>query len=85
VTLKFHSKVSDHLHLIFIAVTRFYQYLIVDACVVRKYNTFQISQRVTHKSSKSLQKVARVPLLYVDKLDGNPKRFCKLGPYLKIL
>ena len=49
VTLKSHSKVSDHLQLlIFVAATRFYQYLIVDlapvdACVVRRYSTSQIS------------------------------------------
>jgi len=60
--------------LIFMIAIRFYQCLIadftpVDACVVRRYNTSQISQGVTHKSSKSLQNVARVSLLYVDKLD----------------
>ena len=80
VTLKSHSKVSDHLHLlIFVVATRFCQCLIVDlapvdlapvdAYVVRKYNTSQISQGVTHKSSKGLQNVARVSLLYVDKLE----------------
>ena len=72
VTLRLHSKVSDHFQLlIFVAATRFYQCLIVDltpvdACVVRMYNTSQISQGVTHKSSKILQNVARVSLLYVD-------------------
>ena len=45
VTLRSHSKVSDHLQLsIFVAATRFYQCLIVDlvsvdACLVRRYNT----------------------------------------------
>ena len=45
VTLRSHSKVSDQLLLlIFVAATRFYQRLIidlalVDACVVRMYNT----------------------------------------------
>ena len=75
VTLRSHSKVSDHLHLlIFVAATRFYQCLIVDhalvdAYVVKWYNTSYISQRVTHKSSKGLQNVVRVSLFYVDKLD----------------
>ena len=70
-------KVSNHLQLlIFEETTKFYQYLIVDlflvdACVVRRYNTSQISQRVTHKFSKSLQNVTRVSILYVDKLDWN--------------
>ena len=91
VTLRLHSKVSDHFQLlIFVAATRFYQCLIVDltpvdACVVRMYNTSQISQGVTHKSSKILQNVARVSLLYVDKLDWNSKHFRGLGPCLKIL
>ena len=91
VTLRFHSKVSDHLQLlIFVAATRFYHRLIVDlasvdACIVRRYKTSQISQRVTHKSFKSMQNIARVSLLYVDKLDWNPKRFCGLGIGLKIL
>ena len=75
VTLRFNSKVSDHLHLlIFVTATKFYQCLIadlasVDAYVVRRYNTSQISQGVTHKSSKGIQNIARVSLLYVDKLD----------------
>ena len=75
VTLRSHSKVSGHLLLMmFVVATRFYQCLIVDlapvdACVVRRYNTSQISQKVTHKSSKGLQNIARVFLLYVDKLD----------------
>ena len=89
VTLRSHLKVSDQLLLlIFVAATRFHQRLIVDlalvdACVVRRYNTSQISQRVTHKSSKGLQNIARVSLLYLDKLDWNPKRFHGLGPYFK--
>ena len=91
VTLRSHSKVSNHLQLlIFVAATRFYYRLIVDlalvdACVVNRYKTSRISQRVTHKSSKCLQNVARVSLLYADKLDWNLKRFCGLGPSLKIL
>ena len=92
VTLRSHSKqVSDHPQLlIFVAATRFYHYLIVDlapvdVCVVRRHKTSQISQRVTHKSSKSLQNLARVSILYVDKLDWNPKRFRGLGLGLKIL
>ena len=90
-TLRSHSKVLDHLQLlIFVAITRFYYRLIVDlasvdSCVVRRYKTSLISQRVTQKSSKSLQNIARVSLLYVDKLDWNPKRFRGLGPGLKIL
>ena len=89
VTLRSHLKVSDHLQLlIFVAATRFYQCLIVDlapidACVVRRYNTSQISQGITHKSSKGLQNVARISLLYVDKLEWNPKRFRGLGLDLK--
>ena len=75
VTLRSHSKVLDHLQLlIFVAATRFYQCLIIDlasidACVVSRYNTSQISQRVAYKSSKSHQNVVRVSLLYVGKLD----------------
>ena len=42
---------------------------LVDFYVVRMYKTFQILQKVTHKSSKSLKNVARVSLLYVDKLE----------------
>ena len=91
VTLKSHSKVSDHLHLlIFVVATRFCQCLIVDlapvdAYVVRKYNTSQISQGVTHKYSKSLQNVIRVSLLYVDKVDWNSKHFRGLKPCFKLL
>ena len=90
-TLRSHSKVSNHPQLlIFVATTRFYHRLtvnfaLIDACVVRRYKTSQISQRVTHKSSKSLQNVPGVSLLYVDKLDWNPKCFRKFGPRLKIL
>ena len=75
VTLRSYSKVADHLQLlIFVVAIRFYQCLIVDlapvdTCVVRKYNTSQISQGVTHESSKGHQNVARVSLLYVEKLD----------------
>ena len=75
VILGSHSKVSYHLNLlIFVAATRIYQCLIVDlasidAYVVRRYNTSQILQGVTYKSSKGLQNVVRVSLLYVDKLD----------------
>ena len=62
VTLRSHSKVSDQLQLlIFVATTRFYHCLIVDlalvdAYVVRRYKTFQISQKVTHKSSQKFEK-----------------------------
>ena len=89
VTLRSHSKVSDHLQLlVFVAATRFYQCLIVDltsvdACVVRIYNNSLISPRVAYKSSKSHQNLARVSLLYVGKLDWNPRRFHRLGPCLK--
>ena len=91
VTLRSHSKISDQLLLlIFVAATRFYQRLIVDlalvdACVVRRSNASKISQRVTHKTSTSLQNVAQVSLLYADKLDWNPKYFCGLRSCLKIL
>ena len=62
----------------------FYQCLIVvlapvDSCVVRRYKTSQISQRVTHKSSKSPQNVARVSLLYVKSLDETLNVFAGLG------
>ena len=71
------------------AATIFYQRLIVDlaladSCVVRRYKTSQISQKITHKSSKILKNIARVSLLYVEKLEWNPKCFCGLGPGLKI-
>jgi len=62
VTLIFHSNVLDYPQLlIFVEATRFYHCLIVDlapvdACVVRKYKTFQLSQRVTHKSSQKSEK-----------------------------
>ena len=91
VTLRSRLKVLDHLHLlIFVATTRFYQCLIVDlamidTCVVIRYSTYQISQGETHKSSKGLQNVVRVSLIYVNKLDWNPKHFCRLGPCFKIL
>ena len=73
-----------------VAATRFYHHLIVDlalvdSCVVKRYKTSLISQRVTHKYSKSLKNVARVSLLYVDKLEWNPKYFCRLGPCLKLM
>ena len=72
-----------------VAATRFYHHLIVDftpvdTCVVRRYKTSQISQRVTHMSSKSLKNVAKVSLLYVDKLEWNPKHFRGLRPDLKL-
>ena len=41
----------------------------VDFGVVRRYKTSQISQRVIHKSSKNLQNITRVSLLYVEKLE----------------
>ena len=71
-----------------VAATRFYHCLIVDlalvdSCVVRRHKTSQISQRITHKSSKSLKNVARVSLLHVDKLEWNPKCFHGLGLDLK--
>ena len=87
--MRSHSKVSDHLQLlIFVAAISFYHYLIVDlapvdTCVARRYNTSQISQGVTHKSSKSFQNIARVSLLYVVKLEWNPKHFHELKPDLK--
>ena len=67
----------------------FYQCLmvvlaLVDSCVVRRYKTHQISQRVTHKTFSALQNVARVSLLYVEKFRWNPKRFRGLGPVWKI-
>ena len=91
VTLRSHSKVSNHLKFfIFVAVTRFYQRLIidlalVDSCVVRRCKTSQISQRVTHKSSKSMKNIATLSLLYVEKLEWNPKHFHGLWPCLKLL
>ena len=73
-----------------VAATRFYHRLIIDlspvySCVVKSYKTSQISQRVIHKSSKSLKNIARVSLLYVDKLEWNTKHFYGLGPCLNIL
>ena len=71
VTLRSHSKVSDHLQLlIFVAATRFYHCLIldlasVDACIVRRYKTSQILQRVTHKSFKKSSKHSQgFPFIY---------------------
>ena len=88
-TLRSHSKVLDHLQLlIFVSATRFYHRLIVDivlvdSCVIRRYNISQISQGVTYKSPKSFQNIAKVSLLYVDKLEWNPKHFCGLRPDFK--
>ena len=72
----------------FDVATKFYQCLIVviapiDSCVVRRYKTSQISQRVTHKSSKHLQNMTRAFLLYVEKFSWNPKHFRRLGPVQK--
>ena len=72
------------------ATTMFYQCLIIDltlvnSCIVRRYNTSQISQRVIHKSSKSIQNMARISLLYLEKFRWNPKCFCELWACLKIL
>ena len=83
-TQRFQIIVSNDLY----AATIFYQRLIivlasVDSYVVRRYKISQISQRVTHKSSKHLQNVARVSLLYVEKFRWNLKRFCRLGPVQK--
>ena len=84
-TQRFQITISNDLDV----ATMFYQRLIVnlavvDSCVVRRYKTSHISQRVTYKSSKSLKNVARVSLLYVEKLEWNPKHFCGLGLDLKI-
>ena len=86
VTLRSHSQITFSNDLD--AATMFYQCLIVvfvpvDSCIVRRYKTSQISQRVTHKSLQSLQNVARVSLLYVEKFRWNPKHFCELGPVQK--
>ena len=67
----------------------FYQSLIVvlalvDSCVVRRYKTSQISQRVTHKSSSTPQNVVRVFLLYVENLSETLNIFTGLGLF-KIL
>ena len=83
-TQRFQITISNDLD----ATTMFYQCLIIDltlvnSCIVRRYKTSNISQRVTHKSSKSLQNVAKVFLLYVEKLEWNPKRFHGLGLGLK--
>ena len=55
----------------------------VDIYVARRYKISQISQRVTHKSSKSLQNIAGISLLYVDKLNWNSKCCRGLGPGLE--
>ena len=73
----------------FDAATLFYLRLIVDFalidyCVVKRYKVSQISQRVTHKSSKRLKDIARVSFLYVKKLEWNLKCFHELRPGLKI-
>ena len=71
-TLRSHLNVSDHLHLlIFVVATKFLiiDLVPIDACVVRRYNTSKISHGIIHKSSKDLQNIARISLLYVDKLD----------------
>ena len=70
------------------ATTMFYQRLNVVlapvvSCVIWRYKNSQISQRVTHKSSKHLQNVARFSLLYVEKFRWNLKRFCRLRPVQK--
>ena len=85
-TQRFQITISNDL----VTATRFYHCLIVDlapvdSCAVKRYKTSQITQRVTHKSSKSLKNVARFSLLYMDKLEWNPKRFHELGPCLNIL
>ena len=72
------------------AATIFYLRLIVDlapidSCIVRRYKTSKISQRVTYKSSKSLQNIVRVSLLYVKKLEWNHKHFRGPGLDLKNL
>ena len=82
-TQKFQITISNDL----LVETMFCQRLIVDltpvnSCVIRRYKTSQISQRVTKKSSKSLKNVARVPFLYVKKLEWNSKRFRGLGPVI---
>ena len=84
-TQRFQITISNDLD----AAPMFYNCLIVDlapvySCIVKRYKTSQISQGVTHKSSKSLKNVVRVSLLYVEKLEWNPKRFRGLGPDLKI-
>ena len=84
-TQRFQITISNDLD----ATTMFYQRLIVDlalvnSCVVKRYKTSQISQIVTQNSSKNLKNIVRVSLLYVKKLEWNLKRFCALGPNLKI-
>ena len=73
-----------------ITATRFHQHLIidlvsVDTCRVRKLQNLSDLTGVTHKSSKSLQNVVRVFLLYLEVLDWNPKRFHGLGPDLNFV
>ena len=72
-TQRFQITISNDLNV----ATMFYQHLIVDlapvdSCAARRYQTSQISQRVTHKSSQSLKNITRVSLLYVKKLEWNP-------------
>ena len=85
-TQRFQITISNDLD----AATIFYLHLIVDlalvdSCIVRRYKTSKISQRVTYKSSKSLQNIVRVSLLYIKKLEWNPKHFRGLGFDLKNL
>ena len=84
-TQRFQITISNDLD----AAIMFYQRLIVvlalvDSCVVRRYKTSQISQRVTHKSFQQLQNMARVSLLYVEKFRWNLNVFTGLGLF-KIL
>ena len=84
-TQRFQITISNDLD----AITMFYQHLIVDlapgdSCVVKRHKTSQISQGVTHKSSKSLKNISRDSLLYVEKLEWNPKHFRGLRLVLEI-
>ena len=79
-TQKFQITISNDLD----AATMFYQCLIinlapVDSCIVRRYKTSQISQRITHNPSKNQKNITRFSLLYVEKLEWNPKFFVGLG------
>ena len=72
VTLRSHSRFQITISNDLDVATMFYQRLIVvlalvDFCVVRRYKTSQISQRVTHESFQQFQNMARVFLLYVKK------------------
>ena len=79
-TQRFQITINDDLD----ATTMFYECLIVvlasvDSFVIRRYKTSQISQRVTHKSSKSLQMWLGFPFYMWRSLNKTLNVFTGLG------